>query len=413
MTAPAADGGRSGGRGRGRRREAGAAPGCGARLQGRAPALRPAPVRLTRPAALVRPVTWLVVLCALALLASDCAPGGASLTVISWGGSYGQAVTKAYLEPFAAATGIDVRLDDYNGGLAQIRAQVETGNVHWDVVDLEMADAVAGCDEGVLEPIDASILAPAPDGTPAAEDFLPDTLAECGVGTTFYSTIYAYNTERLEGELPSTMEDFFDLDRFPGRRGMRRVPFVNLEFALIADGVPVDEVYAALDTPEGLDRAFRKLDTIKDQVVWWEAGAQPPQMLADGEVLMSTAFNGRIFNAQVLEGQPFEIVWDGQVLDVGPIGIVAGTPDLEAALELVKFATRASSMAAVGRYIAYSPVRRSGLPLIGRHAEVGVDMNPHMPTYPGNMGRTLQNDWLWWSDNLDDMNERFSAWLAR
>ena len=162
-----------------------------------------------------------------------------------------------------------------------------------------------------------------------------------------------------------------------------------------------------------MERAFRKLDTIKDQVVWWEAGAQPPQMLADGEVAMSTAFNGRIFNAQVLEDQPFEIVWDGQVLDVGPIGIVAGTPDLEPALELVQFASRASSMAAVGRYIAYSPVRRSGLPLIGRHADTGVDMNPHMPTYPGNMGRTLQNDWLWWSDNMDDMNERFSAWLVR
>ena len=361
----------------------------------------------------VRPAAWLVVVFAAALLASDCAPGGASLTVISWGGSYGQAVTKAYLEPFAAATGIEVRVDDYNGGLAQIRAQVETGNVHWDVVDLEMADAVAGCDEGILEPIDVALLAPAADGTPAADDFLPDTLLECGVGMLFYSTIYAYNAERLEDDVPTTIDDFFDLERFPGRRGMRRVPLVNLEFALIADGVPVSEVYARLDTPEGLDRAFRKLDTIKDQVVWWEAGAQPPQMLADGEVVMSTAYNGRIFNAQVIEDQPFVIVWDGQVLDVGPIGIVAGTPDLEPALELVKFASQASSMAAVGRYIAYSPVRRSGQPLIGRHAEVGVDMNPHMPTYPGNMARTLQNDWLWWSDNLDEMNERFSAWLAR
>ena len=361
----------------------------------------------------VRPAAWLGVVFAAALLASDCAPGGTSLTVISWGGSYGQAVTKAYLEPFAAATGIEVRVDDYNGGLAQIRAQVETGNVHWDVVDLEMADAVAGCDEGILEPIDVALLAPAADGTPAADDFLPDTLLECGVGMLFYSTIYAYNAERLEDDVPTTIDDFFDLERFPGRRGMRRVPLVNLEFALIADGVPVSEVYATLDTPEGLDRAFRKLDTIKDQVVWWEAGAQPPQMLADGEVVMSTAYNGRIFNAQVIEDQPFVIVWDGQVLDVGPIGIVAGTPDLEPALELVKFASQASSMAAVGSYIAYSPVRRSGQPLIGRHAEVGVDMNPHMPTWPGNMGRTLQNDWLWWSDNLDEMNERFSAWLAQ
>ena len=89
---------------------------------------------------------------------------------------------------------------------------------------------------------------------------------------------------------------------------MRRSPVVNLEFALMGDGVPVDEVYALLDTDAGIARAFRKLDTIKDDIVWWEAGAQPPQMLADGEVAMSTAYNGRIFNAQVLEEQPFVIV---------------------------------------------------------------------------------------------------------
>ena len=371
------------------------------------------PARTGRPAAPARPAASAAALLALALPAAGCAPAGPSLTVVSWGGSYGQAIERAYLEPFAAATGIEVRVDDYNGGLAQIRAQVETGNVHWDVVDLEMVDAVAGCDEGILEPIDAALLAPAADGAPAVDDFLPDTLQECGVGMLFYSTVYAYNAERLTGEAPASIEDFFDLERFPGRRGMRRAPFVNLEFALLADGVPADEVYAVLDAPGGLDRAFRKLDTVKDQVVWWEAGAQPPQMLADGEVAMSTAYNGRIFNAQVIEGQPFVIVWDGQVLDVGPIAVVAGTPDLEPALQLVEFATRASSMAAVGRYIAYSPVRRSGLPLIGRHADAGVDMNPHMPTFPAHARRALQYDWRWWSDNLDEVNERFSAWLAR
>ena len=100
---------------------------------------------------------------------------------------------------------------------------------------------------------------------------------------------------------------------------MRRVPDVNLEFALLADGVPSEQVYEVLSTQEGLDRAFRKLDTIKDQVVWWEAGAQAPQLLADGEVAMSTAYNGRIFNAQVLENQPFVIVWDGQILDRGQL----------------------------------------------------------------------------------------------
>ena len=349
-----------------------------------------------------------------AVLGAGCSPPpGESLTIVSWGGAYAEAVRRGYIEPFMAETGIEVRLEDYNGGLAQVRAQVESGNVHWDIIDFEIADAVSGCDEGLLEPIDVEGLPPAPDGTPATRDFLPDTLLYCSVGTLQYSTVYAYNAERIPDEKPATIDDFFDLERFPGRRGMRRAPVVNLEFALIADGVAVDEVYATLDTPAGVDRAFRKLDTIKDQVVWWEAGAQPPQMLADGEVVMSTAYNGRIFNAQVIEDQPFVIVWDGQVLDTGQLGIVAGTQNLEAALEFVRFATTAESMAAVSSHIAYSPARRSGLGLVGTHVATSVDMNPHMPTHPDNTVRVLQSDWSWWSDHMDAMNERFSAWLAR
>ena len=344
---------------------------------------------------------------------SQNAAGAESVTVVSWGGSYARSYTKAVLQPFTAATGIEVRLEDYNGGLAQIRAQVETGNVHWDVVDLEMADAVLGCDEGLLEPIDAGDLPPGPDGTPAEQDFFPETLTECGIGVVFYSTIYAYNMEKFPGSKPATIGDFFDLEKFPGRRGMRRTPVVNLEFALMADGVPMKQVYATLATPEGVDRAFRKLDTIKEQIIWWEAGAQPPQMLADGEVAMSTAYNGRIFNAQVLEKQPFVVVWDGQVLDWGQTGIVAGTRNLEAARKFVAFGARTESMAAIGRYISYSPVRRSGTALVSTHLETGVDMAPHMPTTPANVARALHSDWEWWSDHSDEMNERFSAWLAR
>ena len=354
-----------------------------------------------------------VLLAILLLIGSQPVTGAESLTVVSWGGSYARACVKAYHEPFTAKSGIKIRLDDYNGGLAQIRAQVETGNVHWDVVDMEIADAVLACDEGLLEFIAADDLPPGPDGTPAAQDFLPDTLTECGVGTLFYSTIYAYNRENFSGPKPSTIEDFFDVKKFPGRRGMRRTPQVNLEFALMADGIPLDQVYATLGTAEGVNRAFRKLDTIKEHIVWWKAGAQPPQMLADGEVVMSTAYNGRIFNAQVLENQPFTVVWDGQVLDRGQLAIVAGTSRLEAARRFLAFAARSESMARVGRYISYSPVRRSGSALITTHLETGIDMKPHMPTTPANMTRTLHNNWEWWSDHVDQMNERFSAWMAR
>ena len=145
--------------------------------------------RRGRPPALPAAAALLSILATLAVPAAGCGgPRRESLTVVSWGGSYAHAIDKGYLERFAAETGIEIRIEDYNGGLAQVRAQVETGNVHWDVVDLETADAVSGCDEGILERIDSAALPPGPDGAPAMEDFLPGSLFECGIGILFYST---------------------------------------------------------------------------------------------------------------------------------------------------------------------------------------------------------------------------------
>ena len=315
------------------------------------------------------------------------------ITVVSFGGSYARASQEGYHKPFTEETGIEVLLEDYNGGLAQIRGQVEAGPVCWDVVDLNLDDATRGCDEGLFELIEPSNLASGIDGSAPQEDYYPDMLSECGIGLVFYSTVYTYNSERIGETAPQTIDDFFDLERFPGRRGIRRTPAVNLEFALLADGVPVEEVYAVLDTEEGLARAFRKLDTIKGQVVWWETGAQPPQMLADGEVLMTTAYNGRIFNAQVLENQPFVIVWDGQVLDLSQLVVLAGTPRLSEAMRFMEFASRPSSLPRVGRYIAYSPARRSAEPLVTTHVETGVEMRPHMPNTLEHTERAVHSGW--------------------
>ena len=352
----------------------------------------------------------LVALALFGVLAGFAASADGKMTMVSWGGAYGRATQQALLDPFFKTVQFDVLMEDYNGGLAEIRAQVETGNVHWDVVDLEAPDAVRGCDEGLLEILPLEEIFP--DVAAAAQDFLPGTLSECGVGLVVYSTIYAYRSDLLVGAKPSTMADFFDLEEFPGRRGMRRSPYGNMEFALVADGVPVDQVYAVLSTPAGVDRAFRKLDSIKDQVVWWEAGAQPPQLLADGEVVMTTAYNGRIFNAQVAENQPFEIVWDGQVLDHSQLAIPAGAPNLERALEFLAYAARPESMAAMSQYISYSPVRHSAVALVGSH-ETGIEMEPHMPATPERLERSVFNDWEWWADYGEEINDRFGAWLAR
>ena len=203
-----------------------------------------------------------------------------------------------------------------------------------------------------------------PDGTPAVDDFLPGTLHDCAVANIVWSSVYVYDSSKVRNwNAPKTMADFFNTEAYPGKRGMRKSPKVTMEFALIADGVPTSEVYDVLGTEEGIARAFAKLDTIKDDVIWWEAGAQPPQLLADGEVIFTTAWNGRVFNAVAAEDQSFEMVWDGQIYDLDLWVIPKGSKNVEAALDFVRFSTATEQLANQASWISYGPARASSVPL--------------------------------------------------
>ncbi|MBI1238778.1 MAG: extracellular solute-binding protein [Alphaproteobacteria bacterium] len=342
--------------------------------------------------------------------------GKPTLTVVSWGGAYTKSQIEAYHKPFTQSRDVSIASVDYNGDIALIKAQVGSGNVTWDIVDFEVADAIRACDEGLLETIDPASLPPAPDGTQAVDDFLKGTVTPCYVPTIVFSHVIAYDTSRLAGRAPQTAADFFDLVTFPGKRGLRKTsPKVNLELALLADGVPSDQLYAVLSTPEGIDRAFAKLDSIKGSVVWWEAGAQPPQLLADGEVAMTTAYNGRIFDAMVA-GKPFKIVWRDHLLDLDVWGIVKGTPNKDLALDFLQFSTDTERLTEQARYISYAPARQSSLTRMAeldlKHIAYGIPMLEHMPTAPQNMANAVPLDHRWWADHQDELFERWSAWLA-
>ena len=347
-------------------------------------------------------------------LAGAALPAAADqIAVLGWGGAYTVSQVEAYHKPFTARTGVTVVSVDTDNPAAPIKAQVESGNITTDVASVEYADAVRLCDEGLVETIDPAILPAGVDGTPAIKDFLPGALSDCFVATDVFSTVLAYDKSRYaDGAAPTRLADFFDTGKFPGKRGMRKSAKVNLEMALLADGVPAAEVYDALRTPEGVARAFRKLDAIKDQIVWWEAGAQPPQLLADGEVAMTIAYNGRIFNAAVSEGKPFAIVWDGQVYEFEGWVIPKGAPNLERAKEFVAFSTGSEPLAKAAEWISYGPPRKSSAPLVGKFHDGSVDMAPHLPTSPENMTNALASDYEFWVDHDTELNEQFNAWLA-
>jgi len=346
-----------------------------------------------------------VALLATGLTAAAPAQGQETLTVVSFGGAYGAAQQVHQINPYMEATGNKVLFENYTGGIAEIKAQVESGNIQWDVVDIETIDLERACAEGLLEVIPRDILEAAPDGTPAEKDFIPDALDnECGVGEIVWSTVYAFNHETLSGAKPSTMQDFFDLKKFPGKRALRKRPQVNLEWALLADGVPPAKVYEVLSTPEGQAQAFAKLDSIKHEIVWFDSWSQAPQLLNDGGAVFVQSANGRFFDAIRRENKPFTIVWDGHLYDLDAWGIVKGTPKLKEALKFVAFTTTTKALAGF-QDVAYGPPRNSSMALVDK------DVVDHLPT--AHIGAGLKADGIFWADFGENLGEKFNEWLLK
>lgn len=342
---------------------------------------------------------------ALAMTLGGPAQAQETLTVVSFGGAYGAAQKKHQIDPYVAKTGTKVLFENYTGGIAEMKAQVESGRVQWDVVDVETIDLERACAEGLLEVIPRDIVLPGDDGTPAEQDFLPGTLAsECAVGEIIYSTIFAYNQKTIGENKPAKLQDLFDLKNFPGKRGLRKRPQFNMEWALLADGVKPGDVYKLLATPEGQARAFAKLDTIKKDVVWYDSWSQAPQMLNDGGVVMVQSANGRVFDAIRNENKPFTIVWDGNMFDFGAWSIVKGTPKLKQALDFVAFTTSTKALAGF-QDVAYGPPRKSSMALVDK------SVVEHLPT--SHVDKGMQVDSVFWADYGESLGEKFNEWLLK
>ncbi|MGF1592230.1 MAG: extracellular solute-binding protein [Kiloniellaceae bacterium] len=348
---------------------------------------------------------------------SDAPSGPAGpLVVASWGGVYTRSQEEAVFRPFTRATGIEVSRKVYAGDLDAIRELAASGEPVWDVVDVEPADAEEGCNEGLFQKL-SFVLSAAPDGTAATDDFLPGTLHPCAVGSLAWSMAIAHRSDpedtRDDDARPASLQDFFDLEGFPGLRGLRRTPMGNLEWALLADGAAPAEVYDLLRTEAGVERAFAKLDSLRDEVVWWDDAAEPARLLAGGEVVMTSTFNAPMFNEIAIREQPFALIWDRQIWDIDLWAIPAAAPNRQAAQEFVRYATGAERLARQTRWIAYGPVRRSSLALVGDHVHAEVDMARFLPTSPENFETALRNDALFWRQEGPALVERFNAWIAR
>lgn len=337
----------------------------------------------------------------LAVAAAAVALAGAAeardLTVVSWGGAYQDAQKQVYFEPFKA-TGTPLLEESWDGGIGVLRAQVEGGNATWDVVQVESEELALGCDEGILEELDFSRIG-------GKERYIEAAVHPCGVGAIVYDFVLGYDKDKLS-EAPQGWADFFDTAKYPGKRGLRQGAKSTLEIALIGDGVPPADVYKVLATEEGVERAFKKLDTIKNDIVWWTAGAQPPQLLASGEVVMTSVYNGRIDAANKTDGRNFGIVWNGALFTLDSWVILKGSPNIDAAYTLIDFMGQAENQAKLPLAIAY------GVTNPGANASIPPERLAELPTAEANFKDAVQISSEFWIENIDRLTERFNAWAG-
>jgi putative spermidine/putrescine transport system substrate-binding protein len=324
----------------------------------------------------------------------------AEVVVLSYGGEFADHQRAAYYEPFAKETSIRVNEASYDGEYGKLKAAVESGNVPWDVADIESSALLRGVKDNLFTKIDPTKV--------NTTDLFPQAVHPYAIATDFYSVSLGYNTNKFPsaGRHPSNWKDFWDVTTFPGPRALKKDPRFTLEIALMADGVPLDKVYEGgkLD----LDRAFKSLDRIKPHVkVWWTSGQQPIQLVADGEVVMAAAYGARMFVAVNAEKKPIGVSWDQGIVDVEYWAVLRGARHVDEAFRFIDFASRADRQAAFSNTFPLGPVNRRAF------ENISSERAQQLNTSPENFRKQLLLSAQYWADNEQAVVERFNQWLGK
>jgi len=335
------------------------------------------------------------------------------LTLVSWGGQYTVSQQKAYGKPWEQEHGKRLRWVNYNGGLEEVRKQVSSGEVGWDVIDVLGHEARVGCDEGLFEKIPTSWFSSADKAPSLEQDLIVNRPNDCVVPQIHWSYLTLYKQNSFGDVNPESIEDFFDLEKFPGKRGVQIWARGIIEMALVADGVDPADVYKVLDTVEGVDRAFAKLDSIKGNIIFWSKGVEPEIMVKNGKVAMSVGYSGRI-TSSVLKGDESVVpIWDGQLLEEEWLVILRGSPNKDTAMDFVRFAAAPMQQALQAKYIGYGPMRKSALEIIANNEpwyHNGRSVSEYLESRADVLPRSVIANSDWWAKNGEAIDARYKAW---
>jgi putative spermidine/putrescine transport system substrate-binding protein len=307
-----------------------------------------------------------------------------TVTIASWGGSYQEAQSKALFEPASADSGIEVKQETY-GGMSDVRLQVETGAVTLDIVASGSGSAARAAEEGLLEKLDYNVI--------DVSTFYPTLYTDYCLGGDVFSTVYAWNTNTYGQDGPQSWADFWDVEKFPGTRAYRAKVAGALEPALMADGVAPEDVYEVLSSEEGIERALDKIRELKPHIaVFWTSGAQQAQLMKDGEVDMTTGWNGRFDNA-AKDGAKVAYSFNQALLDYDCFAVPKGAPNKDTAMEFLNLISQAKYQANLPKYITYGPTNKAAYDV----AEVDQAVLKALPSHPDNAAKQLPVSLEWYA----------------
>lgn len=352
----------------------------------------------THSSRLSRTLSWRATIGALTLVAAA-STQARDLTVVGFGGALQEAFRTAYFTPWSKARNARLVEDSYEGGIARHKAMVESGTVTWDLVQMDENEMTAACEQGLLERIDRAQFS-------NAKDIDPSAFAKCGVAAFVWSEVLTYDSAKFGANGPRNWTDFWDTKKWPGKRGLRKQPRMTLEIALLADGVAPADIYKVLATRAGQDRAFAKLDKIKDSIVWWETGAQPLEWLNSGVLTVTAAYSGRIAVA-ARQGKNFPVVWTNQLYSMDYWAIIKGSPQKAQALDLLNFSLAAENQAAFAVAIPYGTLNKKAEAMIPKAT---LDL---LPTTPEHLQSAVLLDTTFWLDHETELLQRFTRWVGK
>lgn len=318
------------------------------------------------------------------------------LMVVGFGGGFQDNARKHLFQGYASATGQKVMDDVYNGEMAKLYSMVKAGDVTYDVIMVEAPELIRGCEDGIFEKMDWNVV--------KKNKFIKDGTSNCGAGAVLWGVTLFYDSTKIK-DGPDTYAKLWDLKAYPGKRSFRSTPKTTLEIALLADGVAPADVYKALATPAGQQRAFAKLDQIKPQIVWWKSGTQPVQLVGSGEVAYAVGFTGRVVRANE-GGAKYPLLWKTLLYSVDSWAVVKGSPNAKEGFKMIEWITDTKPLLALAEDWAVSPANTEAAanPRLR-------EKNPGMLSSHVNEGLFINTEF--WVANGDDLEQKFNAWLAK